>query len=128
MTFTHARIASTSTMPLEVFDLDSAFAPWILGEETMARVSPATAGAKKSILERVGFTRAEIDEASDVIVGRMTIEGAPILKPQHYAVFDCANRCGKIGQRYLPPMSHVRMMAAAQPFLSGAISCTSAGV
>ena len=72
----------------------------------------------------MGFTRAEIDEASDVIVGRMTIEGAPILKPQHYAVFDCANRCGKIGQRYLPPMSHVRMMAAAQPFLSGAISKT----
>src|SRR6266852_1916209 len=54
----------------------------------------------------------------------MTIEGAPHLRPEHLPVFDCANRCGKIGERYLPPMSHVRMMAAAQPFLSGAISKT----
>jgi ribonucleoside-diphosphate reductase alpha chain len=54
----------------------------------------------------------------------MTIEGAPHLRDEHYPVFDCANRCGKHGKRYLAPMSHVRMMAAAQPFLSGAISKT----
>ena len=64
----------------------------------------------------------EIDEANDVIIGRMTVEGAPHLRAEHYPVFDCANRCGKTGQRFLAPMSHVRMMAAAQPFLSGAIS------
>ncbi len=111
-----------------VFDIDSAFAPWVLGEETYARLggenlksAPKTG---RSLLKLVGFTDEQIDEASDTIVGRMTIEGAPHLRDEHYAVFDCANRCGKIGRRYLPPMSHVRMMAAAQPFLSGAISKT----
>jgi ribonucleoside-diphosphate reductase alpha chain len=77
-----------------------------------------------SLLSYLGFSRTEIDEANDVIIGRMTIEGAPHLRAEHHAVFDCANRCGKIGKRYLAPMAHVRMMAAAQPFLSGAISKT----
>jgi ribonucleoside-diphosphate reductase alpha chain len=54
----------------------------------------------------------------------MTIEGAPHLKPEHYPVFDCANKCGKIGQRFLSADAHIRMMAAAQPFISGAISKT----
>ena len=54
----------------------------------------------------------------------MTIEGAPHLRDEHYAVFDCANRCGKTGKRFLAPMAHVQMMAATQPFLSGAISKT----
>ncbi len=54
----------------------------------------------------------------------MTIEGAPHLKDEHYAVFDCANRCGRTGQRFIAPMAHIRMMAAVQPFLSGAISKT----
>ena len=54
----------------------------------------------------------------------MTLEGAPFLKPEHYAVFDCANPCGRIGKRYLSVESHIRMMAAAQPFISGAISKT----
>jgi ribonucleoside-diphosphate reductase alpha chain len=110
-----------------VFDLDSAFAPWVLGEETYDRVGATkdVRGTKRfSLLEHLGFSRAQIDEAQDGIVGRMTIEGAPHLKQEHYAVFDCANRCGKTGQRFLAPMSHVRMMAAVQPFLSGAISKT----
>ena len=64
------------------------------------------------------------EEANDFIVGRMTIEGAPHLKPEHYAVFDCANKCGKKGERYIHSHGHIRMMAAAQPFLSGAISKT----
>src|SRR5690606_12978221 len=71
-----------------------------------------------------GLSRAQIDELNDVVVGRMTIEGAPHLRAEHLPVFDCANRCGKTGKRFLPPMSHVTMMAAAQPFLSGAISKT----
>jgi ribonucleoside-diphosphate reductase alpha chain len=112
-----------------VFDLSSALATWILGEETYARLG-ATKGVREkagkafSLLEHLGFTRAQIDTASDVIVGRMTIEGAPHLREEHYAVFDCANRCGKTGKRFLAPMSHIQMMAAAQPFLSGAISKT----
>jgi ribonucleoside-diphosphate reductase alpha chain len=107
-----------------VFDLDSAFAPWVLGEDTYARLGGAHLKSGRGLLRLVGFTDAQIDEASDTIIGRMTIEGAPHLQDEHYAVFDCANRCGKTGVRYLAPMSHVRMMAAAQPFLSGAISKT----
>jgi ribonucleoside-diphosphate reductase alpha chain len=115
-----------------VFDLSSALATWILGEETYARLgatktvraNATNAGRAFSLLEHLGFTRAQIDAASDVIVGRMTIEGAPHLRDEHYAVFDCANRCGKTGKRFLAPMSHIQMMAAAQPFLSGAISKT----
>jgi ribonucleoside-diphosphate reductase alpha chain len=110
-----------------VFDLDAAFAPWVIGEEVYERLGvtkEARAVPGFSLLERLGFAREDIDRASDVIVGHMTIEGAPYLEEKHYAVFDCANRCGKTGQRYLAPMSHIRMMASAQPFLSGAISKT----
>ena len=72
----------------------------------------------------LGFTQQQIDEASDVICGRMTLEGAPFLKDEHLAVFDCATPCGKHGSRYIRPLAHIDMMAAAQPFLSGAISKT----
>jgi ribonucleoside-diphosphate reductase alpha chain len=110
-----------------IFDLDSAFAPWVLGEDAYERLAitkEARSAKSFSFLQHLGFTKAEIEEAQDTIIGRMTIEGAPYLKPSHYPVFDCANRCGKIGQRFLEPMSHVKMMAAVQPFLSGAISKT----
>jgi ribonucleoside-diphosphate reductase alpha chain len=110
-----------------VFDLPSAFATWVLGEETYDRLGATKeVRARKgfSLLEHLGFSRAEIEEAESVIIGRMTIEGAPHLREDHYPVFDCANRCGKTGQRFLAPMSHIKMMAAAQPFLSGAISKT----
>ena len=110
-----------------VFDLSLAFGSWVLGEESYTRlgVSPEMrARPGFSLLKFLGYTTAQIEEANDVIVGRMTIEGAPHLRIEHYPVFDCANRCGKTGQRYLAPMAHVRMMAAAQPFLSGAISKT----
>jgi ribonucleoside-diphosphate reductase alpha chain len=110
-----------------VFELSLAFAPWVLGKETYERLGVTAEKMSQpgfSLLKHLGFTEAEIEQANDVIVGRMTIEGAPGLREEHYAVFDCANRCGKTGQRYLPPMSHVKMMAAAQPFLSGAISKT----
>jgi ribonucleoside-diphosphate reductase alpha chain len=112
---------------LGAFDLDLAFGSWILGQETYARLGVPEDQMKRpgfSLLGYLGFTRGEIEEANDVIIGRMTVEGAPHLRLEHYEVFDCANRCGKTGQRYLAPMSHVRMMAATQPFLSGAISKT----
>ncbi|MCS6900877.1 MAG: vitamin B12-dependent ribonucleotide reductase [Myxococcales bacterium] len=105
-----------------LFDLESAFSPWVLGEESFQRL---LGGANhRSLLRALGFTPAQIEEANDTVVGRMTIEGAPHLKPNHYSVFDCANRCGKHGKRFLSPMSHIKMMAAVQPVLSGAISKT----
>jgi ribonucleoside-diphosphate reductase alpha chain len=110
-----------------VFDLDLAFGPWILGEETYDRLGVSMEQRARhsfSLLRYLGFSGAEIEEANETIIGRMTVEGAPYLREEHYQVFDCANRCGKKGKRYLAPMSHVKMMAATQPFLSGAISKT----
>ncbi len=110
-----------------VFDISQAFSTWNIGTEAMNRL-----GFEKSqysapdfnLLKELGFTPGQIQEANDVICGRMTIEGAPHLSPDHLPVFDCANKCGQYGKRFLVPMSHVRMMAAVQPFISGAISKT----
>ena len=110
-----------------VFDLQLAFAPWVLGTETYARLKVTPEKMNQpgfNLLKHLGFNKQQIQEAGDVIVGRMTIEGAPHLEEEHLSVFDCANRCGRSGKRFLEPMSHVRMMAAVQPFLSGAISKT----
>ncbi len=76
------------------------------------------------LLPFLGFGKKEIEAANTHVCGAMTLEGAPFLKVEHYAVFDCANPCGRIGKRYLSVESHIRMMAAAQPFISGAISKT----
>ncbi len=129
---TDAELAKVESAIAGVFDLDSAFATWVLGEEAYERLgaskevraSVASRRGSFSLLEHLGFPRAQIEQAQDVIIGHMMIEGAPYLRGEHYPVFDCANRCGKKGERFLAPMSHVRMMAAAQPFLSGAISKT----
>jgi ribonucleoside-diphosphate reductase alpha chain len=76
------------------------------------------------LLTALGYTREQVAAANAYVCGAMTIEGAPHLKPEHYPVFDCANKCGKIGKRFLSTEAHIRMMAAAQPFISGAISKT----
>ncbi|MCC6403279.1 MAG: vitamin B12-dependent ribonucleotide reductase [Fimbriimonadaceae bacterium] len=76
------------------------------------------------MLTELGFTKEQIAEANDHVCGRMTVEGAPFLRDEHLPVFDCANRCGRIGKRFIRAEGHIRMMAAAQPFLSGAISKT----
>src|SRR5205085_9155255 len=76
------------------------------------------------LLSALGFTRREIEPANIHVCGAMTVEGAPHLKAEHYPVFDCANPCGRNGKRYLSVESHIRMMAAVQPFVSGAISKT----
>jgi len=76
------------------------------------------------LLRHLGFSKAEIDAANDHVCGTMTLEGAPHLDPEHYHVFDCANPCGKRGKRFLSVDSHITMMAAAQSFISGAISKT----
>ncbi|MBL7686229.1 MAG: adenosylcobalamin-dependent ribonucleoside-diphosphate reductase, partial [Deltaproteobacteria bacterium] len=110
-----------------VFDLSQAFHPNAIGLNTLERLGISKNDAEKpgfSLLKALGFSQDEIDEAAQVICGRMTIEGAPHLRSEHLPVFDCANKCGATGTRFLAPMSHVKMMAAAQPFISGAISKT----
>ncbi|MEZ4552319.1 MAG: vitamin B12-dependent ribonucleotide reductase [Dehalococcoidia bacterium] len=110
------------------FDITFAFNRYALGDafcrDVLGFSEAQLADPMFSVLEGMGFTRAQIEEANDFIVGRMTTEGAPHLREEHYAVFDCANRCGKYGTRYIAPMAHVRIMASAQPFISGAISKT----
>jgi len=110
-----------------VFDVNQALAVWVVGKEAYERLGvPAETAAKPgfSLLKHFGLSASQIEELNDVVLGRQTIEGAPHLRDADLPVFDCANRCGRKGRRYLAPMSHVRMMAAAQPFLSGAISKT----
>ncbi|MDQ6781146.1 MAG: vitamin B12-dependent ribonucleotide reductase [Candidatus Eremiobacteraeota bacterium] len=109
-----------------VFEIGFPFNQWTLGEPTLQRLgfTPAQYNDDFDLLRLLGFSREEIDAANNYICGTMTIEGAPHLKEEHYAVFDCANKCGKLGRRFIHHMGHVRMMAAAQPFISGAISKT----
>jgi ribonucleoside-diphosphate reductase alpha chain len=109
------------------FDLPAAFTVHVLGETTYDRLGISKELRDRpgfNFLEHVGFTGVEIGEAGQVVCGAMTVEGAPHLKSEHLPVFDCANRCGTVGRRYIHYMGHIRMMAAAQPFLSGAISKT----
>lgn len=107
------------------FDLNSAVAPWVIGDEGVARLGFTMEELNgRTILEALGINDRQVRDASKVVCGRMTVEGAPHLKPEHLPVFDCANKCGADGQRFIQPMAHIRMMAAAQPFLSGAISKT----
>ncbi len=109
------------------FDLSFVFNRWTLGDEFLKQLGMTEeefTSPSFLLLERLGFTKPQVAEANLYVCGTMTIEGAPHLRTEHYAVFDCANKCGKIGQRFLSAESHIRMMAAAQPFVSGAISKT----
>jgi ribonucleotide reductase alpha subunit len=109
------------------FEIGFAFSGWTLGPDVMKRLNFDDADWQSpsfNLLRRLGYTKKQIDAANDVICGRGTVEGAPHLKPEHYSVFDCANKCGKTGTRYIVPAGHIRMMAAAQPFITGAISKT----
>jgi len=110
-----------------VFELGFAFSPWTVGSATLGRLGISEAEWQApgfSLLRRLGFSRKQIDEANDHICGRGTLEGAPHLRVEHLPVFDTANKCGKYGTRFIPVEGHIRMMAAAQPFISGAISKT----
>ena len=112
----------------QAFDIRFVFNQWTLGEEFCTRTlgipAERLADPTFDLLRHLGFTKAQIDAANDHVCGTMTVEGAPHLKPAHYAVFDCANPCGRKGKRFLSYESHITMMAAAQPFISGAISKT----
>ena len=111
-----------------VFNIDFVFNSHVLGKDFCMNVLKISEEQLRSpsfsILKHLGFNDVQVEEANRFVCGTMTTEGAPFLEPKHYAVFDCANRCGSIGKRYIRPMAHLHMMAAAQPFLSGAISKT----
>ena len=112
----------------DVFDIRSAFAPSLLGKElctgSLGMTEDQYEDAVFDTLSFLGFTQEEVDAAGEHIFGNLTIEGAPGLKEEHLAVFDCATPCGAKGKRSIAWPAHVKMMAAAQPFISGAISKT----
>ena len=112
----------------DVFDIRSAFAPSLLGKElctgSLGMTEDQYEDAFFDTLSFLGFTQEEVDAAEEHIFGNLTIEGAPGLKEEHLAVFDCATPCGAKGKRSIAWPAHVKMMAAAQPFISGAISKT----
>ncbi len=112
----------------QAFEIQFAFNKFTLGEafcvEKLGLTEAQLNETSVNLLKTLGFTQEEIAAANDFCCGTMTVEGAPHLKAEHLAVFDCANRCGRIGQRSIAVDAHIRMMAAAQPFISGAISKT----
>lgn len=112
----------------KAFDIKFVFNRFTFGDEFCTSVlkipTERLSDPKFDMLVHLGFSKDQIEAANVHACGAMTVEGAPHLKPEHYGVFDCANPCGKIGKRYLSVESHIRMMAANQPFISGAISKT----
>jgi ribonucleoside-diphosphate reductase alpha chain len=109
------------------FEIGFVFNAYTLGEECLKRLGFTAEqyfSPDFNLLEELGFGDDEIEAANDYVCGTMMIEGAPFLKDEHLAVFDCANKCGRKGQRYIHAHGHIRMMGAVQPFISGAISKT----
>lgn len=109
------------------FEIGFVFNKYTLGEECLERlgfVPEQYNDFEWSLLEALGFNDEEIEAANDYVCGTMMLEGAPLLKDEHLPVFDCANKCGRKGQRFIHAHGHIRMMGATQPFISGAISKT----
>lgn len=126
--FTDEKLKIVESALLSAFDVTFAFNRHALGDEFIREAlkiaeSKYTA-ADFNLLKELGFAEKDIRALNDYVCGTMTVEGAPGLKDEHLPVFDCANKCGRIGQRLISTEGHIRMMAAAQPFLSGAISKT----
>ncbi len=126
--FTPAKLEEIEKTLAGAFDIKFVFNKWTVGADFLSKTLNVPAARMDDpafdLLAWLGFTKAEIEAANIHVCGAMTVEGAPHLKREHYAVFDCANACGRTGKRYLSVESHIRMMAAAQPFISGAISKT----
>jgi len=126
--FTDEKLESVEKGLKSAFDIKFVFNKWTLGEDFLTQTLKVPAeklvDPSFELLSFLGFSKADIEAANIHVCGAMTLEGAPHLKLEHYPVFDCANPCGRIGKRYLSVESHIRMMAAAQPFISGAISKT----
>ncbi|WP_266202988.1 vitamin B12-dependent ribonucleotide reductase [Pontibacter kalidii] len=111
----------------KAYDVASLFSVYTLGADCLERLGYTSAKYNHpqfNLLQALGFTARQIDEANSYVCGTMTVEGAPFLKPEHYPVFDCANRCGNKGTRFIKAEGHIYMMAAVQSFISGAISKT----
>ncbi|MEE8337651.1 MAG: hypothetical protein V3R95_06300 [Dehalococcoidia bacterium] len=126
--FTQPALDAVDAALATAFHVSFAFNRYVLGDgfcrDALGLTDEQLDDPAFDLLASLGFDREQIDEANDHVLGRMTIEDAPHLKEEHYPVFDCATKCGKYGQRYIAPLAHVRIMLAAQPFLSGAISKT----
>ena len=126
--FTDEALEAVKAALPDAFDIRFVFNKWTLGEEfcveTLGLDRDRLDDMSFDMLSALGFSREEISEANIHVCGAMTLEGAPNLKPEHLPVFDCASPCGRTGTRFLSAESHIRMMAAAQPFISGAISKT----
>jgi ribonucleoside-diphosphate reductase alpha chain len=127
--FDDGAIARVEAALPSAFELPFVFNKFVLGEEFCKEALGLTEEQLNDwnfsmLRDGLGFTTQQVEEASAYICGRMTVEGAPYLKDEHLAVFDCATPCGKYGTRYIRPLAHVDMMAAAQPWVSGAISKT----
>ncbi|OSQ48582.1 vitamin B12-dependent ribonucleotide reductase [Marivita geojedonensis] len=126
--FGPAQLEKVDKALASAFDIRFVFNQWTLGEEFCREVLGIPADKLNDptfdLLRHLGYTKSEIDAANDHVCGTMTLEGAPHLKEEHLPVFDCANPCGKKGKRFLSVDSHITMMAAAQSFISGAISKT----
>jgi len=126
--FTAEALASVEAVLAEAFDIKFVFNKWTLGEEfctkTLGIDTDLLHDVSFSLLDHIGFSKTEIEAANAFVCGTMTLEGGPHIKGEHLPVFDCANACGRIGKRLLSVDSHIHMLAAAQPFISGAISKT----
>ncbi len=124
---TDVEVARLEDMLSTAFEIGFVFNKYTLGTECMERLgfkAEQYNDFEWSMLHALGFTDAQIEEANTYICGTMTVEGAPYLKEEHLPVFDCANKCGTKGERYIHYSGHIRMMAVVQPFISGAISKT----
>ncbi|CAN5435597.1 vitamin B12-dependent ribonucleotide reductase [soil metagenome] len=126
--FTDEKIDAVNAALPSSFDIKFAFNQWTLGLDFCTDVLEITEERMNDMnfdmLRYFGFSKQQIQEANDYVCGTMTVEDAPFLKDEHLAVFDCANKCGRTGTRYISASGHINMMAAAQPFISGAISKT----
>jgi ribonucleoside-diphosphate reductase alpha chain len=126
--FTDELLAKVEGGLTAAFDIKFVFNKWTLGEEFLLQTLKVPADKLNDptfeVLPFLGFSKKDIELANEHVCGSMTLEGAPHLKAEHISVFDCANPCGRKGKRYLSVESHILMMAAAQPFISGAISKT----
>ncbi len=126
--FTDEILSKIETALESAFDIKFVFNRWTIGEtfltETLGIPSDQLNDPNFDLLTHLGFSKDQIDACNEHVCGAMTLEGAPHVKDEDLAVFDCANPCGRKGKRFLSVNSHIEMMAASQPFISGAISKT----
>ncbi len=121
------KINAIETQLPTAFQLNFAINSYALGQDVLKNIGLSDEQVNDpqlNVLEALGFNREDISEANDYVCGRMTIEGAPHLEKEYYSIFDCANKCGRYGTRYIAYEAHIKMMSAVQPFISGAISKT----